>query len=105
MLKSERDPDIIKNIIIIIPIALLFFNFDFDPSTLCCSVGPVYNAITDKIKILSDNQGKSGVYCFTNLINGNQYIGSSVDLKRRFSIFLIKLKKKRAFGRKIILNN
>jgi len=50
-----------------------------------CLVVPIYNAATDKIQILSDNQGKFGVYCFTNWINGKQYIGSSVDLKRRFS--------------------
>ena len=28
-------------------------------------------------------KGKSGIYCFLNKINGNCYIGSSVDLRRR----------------------
>lgn len=58
-IKKKKMTDIMKNIIIIIPIALLFFNFYFDLSTLYCSVGPVYNAATDKIKILSDNKANS----------------------------------------------
>lgn len=47
----------------------LFLYFYPDPRFFCLVV-PVYNAATDKTKILSDNQGKSGVYCFTNLTNG-----------------------------------
>lgn len=42
------------------------------------------NAGADKSRILKENKELSGVYCFTNLINGNQYIGSSGSLKRRF---------------------
>ena len=37
-----------------------------------------------KGKILSDNQNKSGLYMWTNRINGKQYIGSSIDLRNRF---------------------
>jgi len=42
------------------------------------------NSDTDKVQILKDNQKKSGVYMFTNLTNGKKYIGSSVNLSRRF---------------------
>ncbi len=37
-----------------------------------------------KAKILLENKGKAGVYCFTNLINGKKYVGSSNNLQRRF---------------------
>jgi hypothetical protein len=42
------------------------------------------NADTDKLRILSENKGKIGVYMWINLETGKRYIGSSVDLKRRF---------------------
>jgi hypothetical protein len=42
------------------------------------------NADIDKVKILKENKGKSGVYLWTNLINGKSYVGSSVRLTIRF---------------------
>ncbi len=42
------------------------------------------NSDTDKLQILLDNKAKSGVYLWRNLVNEKKYIGSSVDLKRRF---------------------
>nr|YP_010218615.1 GIY-YIG endonuclease [Morchella brunnea]UBU98495.1 GIY-YIG endonuclease [Morchella brunnea] len=38
-----------------------------------------------KKQILQENNVKSGIYLWTNLINGKQYLGSSVDLWRRLS--------------------
>jgi hypothetical protein len=38
------------------------------------------NADTDKLKICLDNKGKSGIYCFSNLINGKKYVGSRAVL-------------------------
>ena len=38
----------------------------------------------DKLRILEDNKGKSVIYMWTNLLNNKRYIGSSVDLNRRF---------------------
>jgi group I intron endonuclease len=43
------------------------------------------DVIGQKETILNENKGKSGVYCWTNLIIGKQYIGSSVRLKSRFN--------------------
>jgi hypothetical protein len=37
-----------------------------------------------KVRILKDNRNKSGIYMWTNLVNKKRYVGSSVDLKRRF---------------------
>jgi len=46
---------------------------------------PEYNnADTCKAKILSENKNKSGIYMWTNSINGKRYIGSSDNLNRRF---------------------
>ena len=43
------------------------------------------NADKEKESVYKENRKKSGVYCWTNLINGNRYVGSSVNLTRRFS--------------------
>jgi len=45
------------------------------------------NADTDKLSIIKDNKGKSGVYRWTNLTNGKSYIGSSVSLSRRLALY------------------
>ncbi len=42
-----------------------------------------YNADVQKSQVLSENKNKSGIYRFTNLINGKSYIGSSIDLRGR----------------------
>ena len=42
------------------------------------------NADTLKVEILSENQGKAGVYMWINKLSGARYVGSSVDLHRRF---------------------
>ena len=41
------------------------------------------NAEVDKDKILKENKDKSGIYLWTNTINGKQYIGSAIDLSDR----------------------
>jgi cytochrome c oxidase subunit 1 len=41
-----------------------------------------------RLDILQNIKGKAGIYMFFNLINGNFYIGSSVNLARRFRIHL-----------------
>jgi len=47
---------------------------------------PKYNnADICKDQILSDNKNKSGIYMWTNLINDKRYVGSSENLKIRFS--------------------
>jgi len=42
------------------------------------------NADISKEKIIKDNTNKSGVYRWLNLLTGKSYIGSSVNLSKRF---------------------
>jgi group I intron endonuclease len=42
------------------------------------------NADTQKEAVLKDNKGKAGVYCWINIQSGKKYVGSSIDLWRRF---------------------
>jgi len=37
--------------------------------------------------ILAENQGKSGIYLWENTKNGDFYVGSSIDLKRRLTTY------------------
>lgn len=49
-------------------------------------VTPIFvydNADILKLQSVSENKGKSGVYRWTNKVNGKVYIGSSVDLGKR----------------------
>jgi group I intron endonuclease len=41
----------------------------------------------EKLKILQENTGKSGIYMLKNLINRKRYIGSSINLKNRLSYY------------------
>lgn len=45
------------------------------------------NADLDKDKIIKDNKGKSGIYRWVNLTNGNSYVGSAVNLTKRFRLY------------------
>lgn len=42
----------------------------------------------NKLCILKEQKDKSGVYCFINKINGNSYVGSSINLAYRLSSYL-----------------
>lgn len=41
------------------------------------------NADLDKDRIILENRGKPGIYRWTNLVNGNSYVGSAVNLASR----------------------
>jgi group I intron endonuclease len=41
------------------------------------------NADTQKLQIIKENKGKSGIYCWTNINTGFSYVGSSIDLSKR----------------------
>jgi excinuclease UvrABC nuclease subunit len=41
------------------------------------------NTDLDKLQILKENKGKSGIYRWTNLVNDKSCIGSSANLGRR----------------------
>ena len=40
--------------------------------------------------ILKENKGKSGIYLWTNTLNGKSYVGSSVNLNFRFNHYYSK---------------
>lgn len=66
---------------------LYLYGFNFEDLNLL-TTSPVIsylNSDTDKLAILKDNKGKSGVYKWTNLTNGKSYVGSSVNLSRRLA--------------------
>lgn len=42
------------------------------------------NADTQKESILNNNKSKAGIYCWIHIESGKKYVGSSVDLYRRF---------------------
>jgi group I intron endonuclease len=63
------------------------FNIPLDEHLLVYLIIPVKlysNAMDDRSAIIAENKGKSGVYRWTNLTTGSIYIGSSIDLGRRF---------------------
>jgi len=45
------------------------------------------DAFLNKAMILKDNKDKAGIYRWVNKVNGNTYIGSSVNLGRRFRMY------------------
>lgn len=44
------------------------------------------NAEEMKTEALKNNKGKSGIYRWINIINGNTYVGSAVNLKKRLAL-------------------
>lgn len=53
------------------------------PSGFSFPIKIYVNADTDKLRIMTDNKGKAGVYRWTNLKNGKTYIGSGINLYKR----------------------
>ena len=45
------------------------------------------DAFLNKSVILKDTKNKAGIYRWVNKVNGNTYIGSSVNLGRRFKVY------------------
>lgn len=61
-----------------------------DQITILISFSPIItyiNADEDKIKILKDNLLKSGIYRWVHKDSGRSYIGSSINLGKRFSTY------------------
>jgi hypothetical protein len=64
-------------------------SFYIDPFLLAAII-PIKsysNAEADKATILKENQNKSGIYMWKNIINGKQYIVSAVDLTNRLLFY------------------
>jgi group I intron endonuclease len=62
----------------------------FQVSLLATAVIVYSNAETDRSQILSDNKGKAGVYQWKHNKSSKIYIGSAVDLSKRFRCYYSK---------------
>jgi len=72
---------------LLILITALIFNMNFDNILYTLSIVPVRtytNADTLKELAIQENKGRSGVYRWRHLITGKTYVGSSINLGRRF---------------------
>jgi group I intron endonuclease len=60
-----------------------------DSSTLLSIIPVVFysNAYSDKKQLMKENKGKSGIYRWTNIHTKESYIGSAVDLSKRFNAY------------------
>lgn len=70
----------------LIPIAVRAFSTsksDDSSSTDSSGFAVFFDADKDKLNILNYVKGKSGIYMWTNKLNGKKYVGSSVALTRR----------------------
>jgi GIY-YIG catalytic domain-containing protein/NUMOD1 domain-containing protein len=66
---------------------------DINKKISICNIKPVNHHINlnqplIQSQLLEDNRGKAGIYMWTNLKNGNIYIGSSVNLSPRLLKYL-----------------
>jgi excinuclease UvrABC nuclease subunit len=43
--------------------------------------------------LIKENKGKLGVYRWVNTLNGNSYVGSAVNLSKRFRLYYFTTKK------------
>jgi hypothetical protein len=76
---------------IIYIVCLIIYNINPEGvNYICFSVTPLVlyvDADKDKVIAIKDNRKKSGIYRWTHKESGKCYIGSAVDLGRRFSIY------------------
>jgi group I intron endonuclease len=68
------------------PVQIRKYSTSSDDNTLPGGEGSFCfsNADTNKLEILKAGKDKSGIYMWTNNLNGKRYVGSSVHLRRRF---------------------
>lgn len=52
-----------------------------------CCANRISRPINRK-KLFSENKNKAGIYMFENKLNGNSYLGSSLNLGKRFRYYL-----------------
>jgi len=81
------------------------YNGLFLPLTL--GVIPVVsysNTDLDKKSIIKENRGKSGVYVWTNKVNGKSYVGSSTNLTIRFNCYFNKSRLGLGSGKHMLIN-
>lgn len=78
---------LIINMTLLIFMTAMIFNMSFEYTLYALSIVPFKtytNADTLKDLVIQENKEKSGVYRWRHLITGKSYIGSSINLGRRF---------------------
>ena len=79
--------DFKHNINLPLTVLIALYSTSRDKETKFNFIKHYSNAELLKSEILKDSRDKSGVYMWKNNLNGQFYIGSSVDLKRRFTSY------------------
>lgn len=62
----------------------LFINTDNISNSWIVPIMIYHNAKVDKSQILKDNKGKAGIYMWVNMVSHKIYIGSAINLSKRF---------------------
>jgi hypothetical protein len=65
------------------PFSICSSQRNFSTNSAITPVKVYSNADVEKVKIFAENHDKAGVYRWVNKINGNTYVGSSVDIGNR----------------------
>jgi len=61
--------------------------FSFQDSLLATTIILYNNAETEKLQILSDNKGKTGIYMWIHKESGKRYVGSALELSKRLKFY------------------
>jgi len=61
--------------------------FPFQDSLLATTIILYNNAETERLQILSDNKGKTGIYMWIHKESGKTYIGSALELSKRLKCY------------------
>lgn len=95
-------------LLLIVTSSVLWKSLDPYTTFICSGLPIYYNADVQKKKILGETRKKAGVYLWKNLVNEYKYVGSSVNLKKRFydyySVEYLKVKRGKLINFSLLYN-